>query len=112
MKFVYGLAATFMLVTACTHMPPKGIVAMKVTDNIAHVAMKDVTPGEMVSLQTEICPPQIGGPSEGGAEGAVVCRTKEVAQGVVSRIINNEYVEVEFPSDVILTEGQSVSVIR
>jgi hypothetical protein len=105
MKFYWLLSFGFLL--SCAHPMPHGTIAMKISDEVGHAALHDVSRGDKVALMMNECEQ---GVSPTGGEDR--CKEKTLAEGVVSRVINNHYSEVRFPAGTKLAEGQMIEVIK
>ncbi|HEX4923288.1 MAG TPA: hypothetical protein VFV50_04350 [Bdellovibrionales bacterium] len=109
MSRILKLCAVLSLGACATqHIAPHGTVAMKVSDNVAHAALHDVNQGERVALLVNDCEPNIG-PGEGRDN---ICRKRQVSEGVVTRVLNEHYAEVQFPEGIKVAEGQMLEVVR
>jgi hypothetical protein len=107
MKKRIGFLSLILLISCAKHPVRHGTIAMKVSDNVANVALHNVEPGEKVALVINKCVPDIG-----PGERPFPCREEPIAEGWVSKVINEHYAEVTFPSGVKVAEGQMVEPIN
>lgn len=87
----------------------RGHVVMKISDRLAHVALlpKEVALGDHVELYHNKC--DIKGVAGGdGGFGAQVCKKISTGHGIVKKVFDADYVEVEFPTGTTFTEGDTV----
>lgn len=94
----------------CAHSTMRGTVAMKVSDQEAHVCMsdKEVKAGDKVALfKNECTGARAGGRSGGGGE-ARSCKKVKVGEGEVERILNEHYSLVRVNPGVAFDEGTMV----
>jgi len=107
MKRIFGLS-TLALVSlfGCAHSTMRGTVAMKVSDNEAHVCMGDneVKAGDKIALFKNECTG-----ARGGREGnAGSCKKVKIGDGVVERTLNEHYSLVRVSPGVSFEEGTVV----
>ena len=84
----------------------RGSVAMKVSDNIAHVGMggSEVKVGDHLVLYRNECTG--GGSGKDRADRA--CKKVETGHGEVSQILSNDYSAVTFPTGTKFSEGDTL----
>ena len=109
-KFLTALAALAMMagLSGCAHSVMRGSVAMKTSENEAHVCMGkgEVAAGDRVTLYQNVCVGK-GGNRSGGAGGGS-CEKKEVGMGSVQEVLNEHYSVVKFDQGVKFEEGSFV----
>ena len=93
--------------SGCAHNVMRGSVAMKISDNEAHVCLGkgEVAVGDRVTLFRNAC---VGAAGTSGDRGGASCEKKEVGMGSVQRILNQHYSVVKFDQDVQFDEGSFV----
>lgn len=108
MKFA-SIILIALLLNACAHSGMRGGVAMKTTENEAHVCLGDreAKVGDRVTAFTNICPPRGGRPSDGGARD-VTCEKRKIGEGTVTALLNEHYSVVKFDDGVQFDEGTFV----
>ena len=84
----------------------RGVVAMKISDTVAHVGLNEneVKLNDSVQLYANKCNSIISGER--------TCIIVDKGQGVVTRIVNQNYVAVEFDEGVEFNEGDMVQKIE
>lgn len=92
----------------CAHGTMRGSVAMKITDEEAHVCMGngEVKVGDRIALYKNIC---TGGKGRTGDAGG--CTKKFLGNGLVERTLNEHYSVVKVDSGVQFEEGAIVEKI-
>ena len=95
---ILGLA-----LTGCAHSTMRGSVAMKTSDNEAHVCMdkSEAKVGEKVRLFTNKCSPK-GSPK---SKDDSFCEKAYLGDGVVTAHLNEHYSVVKFDDGVKFEEG-------
>lgn len=103
--FFYGL---LVLLTGCaSHQKVhRGVVAMKISDTEAHVGLNEneVKLNDSVQLYMNRCNNLVAGERN--------CVQVYKGQGVVTRIVNQNYVAVKFDEGVTFNEGDLVQKIE
>ena len=101
------LIAVFSLV-GCAHGLMRGSVAMKTSDNEAHVCLgdKEVKVGDRVNAFTNYCPSKGGG--RAGEGGGGTCEKRSLGDGTVTALLNQHYSVVKFDDGVKFDEGTIV----
>lgn len=104
------LAAT--MATGCAHSTMRGSVAMKASDDEAHVCMgeKEVKEGDTVALFKNVCTSPKGGGGRGdrGGDGFGGCKKVRLGEGNVERVLNEHYSVVKVNPGVQFEEGNIV----
>lgn len=101
MKYVFVVIA-FLALSGCATLH-RGVVAMKVSDDTAHVGLNrsEVSKGDHVQL--------FGNQCSGGGRGDVrVCKKIPKGHGEVVEIIGNDYASVKFDEGVKFETGDFV----
>lgn len=100
---VLGLFA----LTGCAHSTMRGSVAMKTSENEAHVCLGqgEVKAGDRVALFRNAC---TGKGGRGGDGGGASCQKNRIGEGTVERTLNEHYSVVRFDSGVQFDEGTFV----
>lgn len=108
MTISLGITALLAL-SGCAHSVMRGSVAMKTSDNEAHVCMGkgDVKAGDQVKLYRNVCPTKGGGARYGGGGGAS-CEKRELGMGTVQEVLNEHYSVVKFDPGIQFEEGTFV----
>lgn len=102
-----ALAVLFAL-AGCSHALMRGTVAMKVSDEEAHVCMGDneVKAGDKVTLYKNVCTPTRMAGRE--ADGSAACKKVRSGEGFVERTFNEHYSLVKVDPGVQFEEGTVV----
>ena len=92
-----------ILVTSCASKVHRGVVAMKINENTAHVGLNrnEVSVGDHVELYGNKC----------AGNSKIIERTCEKilkGHGIVTQIINDNYASVQFDSGVAFQEGDYI----
>lgn len=97
----YG-ALVFLTACASHKKVHRGVVAMKISDTVAHVGLNEneVKLNDSVQLYANRCNSLVAGER--------TCTIVNKGQGVVTRIVNQNYVAVEFDKGVEFNEGDMV----
>lgn len=108
MKSVFAISSVLFaaaLVSCASGGVKRGSVAMKISDNTAHVGMggSDVKVGDHLVLYRNEC---TGGAGKDIADRS--CRKVETGHGEVSQILSNDYSAVTFPAGTKFTEGDTL----
>lgn len=92
-----------ILVTSCASKVHRGVVAMKIDENTAHVGLNkdEVTVGDHVELYRNEC---VGGSKNSESR----CEKVSKGHGAVTQILNENYVTVKFDSGVSFQEGDFI----
>lgn len=104
-------SALMMTLAACGHATMRGSVVMKVSDTDANVCLGkgEVHQGSSVKLYRNICS---SSPAELAAGPAGICKREPTGEGEVTRVINDHYSVVRFPSGTSFHEGDTVETSR
>lgn len=96
--------AVGIMLSACGHMTMRDKVVMKASDDRAYVCMNDgeVQVGDEVVLYTTQCTSAISG------DGSQECKATKIAEGTVSKLINEHYSEVMITNGGEFSEGTRV----
>ncbi|PWU18872.1 MAG: hypothetical protein C5B49_06570 [Bdellovibrio sp.] len=102
------LTAASVGLFGCAHTAMRGSVAMKTSDNEAHVCMGEgeVKPGDRVRLFKNVCHSK--GPSGAYSGAGAGCEKKEIGEGTVKEILNQHYSLVKFDQGIQVEEGTFV----
>ena len=108
---VLKTVATLALIaglSGCAHSAMQGSVAMKTSENEAHVCMGkgEVAAGDRVTLYRNACVGKARAISGTGSEGS--CEKKEIGMGSVKEVLNDHYSVVRFDQGVQFEEGTFV----
>jgi hypothetical protein len=100
-----GLIGALAL-AGCAHSTMRGSVAMKVSNEEAHVCMgdKDVKAGDKVVLFKNVCV----SPRAAQAATDAGCRKEKLGEGEVTRLLNEHYSVVKVNPGVTFEEGTIV----
>ena len=106
-KSIIGLGAMLAILSGCAHGLMRGSVAMKTSENEAHVCLGkgEVKAGDRVQVFRNVCPARSGGKYGGGGG---LCRKEEVGSGTVEEVLNDHYSVVKFDPGVPFEEGTFV----
>ncbi len=89
------LIFSLAIFTSCSHGTRRGTVAMKISDDEAHVYMRDgeVEPGDWVVLFEKRCTAPKGTPRTGETltPPEEVCDKVQVGEGRIEQVLNNRY---------------------
>lgn len=93
---------TVFLASCASSSIHRGVVAMKVSDSIAHVGLQqnEATVGDHVELYTNKCS-RIKGEEQ-------ICKKISKGHGRIMSIINPDYVSVQFDQGVTFQEGDFI----
>lgn len=110
MKTLIFLITAMMVagLSGCAHSVMRGSVAMKISENEAHVCLGkgEIAVGDRVTLYRNACVGKGGGSRSGGGGGS--CEKKEVGMGSVQEVLNQHYSVVRFDQGVQFEEGSFV----
>lgn len=108
-KSLLILISCLTVLGGCAHSTMRGSVAMKVSDDEAHVCMGEgeVKAGDQVLLYKNVCTPKGSirsgdGPSAGG------CSKKLVGEGEIERVLNSHYSVMKTKAGSTFDEGTIV----
>lgn len=98
-KIVIILGA--LILSSCASQLHRGVVAMKTSDNTAHVGLnkKEVSVGDHVELFGNKCT---------GPKDVRVCAKVSKGHGTIMEVISDDYAAVKFDSGVTFVEGDFV----
>lgn len=96
------IAFTLLLASCASTSINRGVVAMKVTDSIAHVGLQqnEAIVGDHVELYTNRCN-RVKGEEQ-------ICKKISKGHGRIISIISSDYVSVEFDKGVTFQEGDFI----
>ena len=94
--------------SGCAHSLMRGTVAMKISDDEAHVCLGqgEVKTGDRVNIFKNVCTSKGGGNLIN--ETAGTCEIKQLGMGTVKDILNDHYSVVKFDPGVLFEEGTLV----
>lgn len=100
-KSFFVLVVGSLFVTSCATSVHRGVVAMKIDENTAHVGLSqnEVNIGDHVELYSNKCRYKKAEQS---------CEKVSKGHGTVTSIINNDYVTIKFDSGVSFQEGDFI----
>ena len=103
MKWI--ILCSFLVFAGCAHSTMRGSVAMKVSDNEAHVCLGDneVKIGDKVTLYKSEC-----SGSNAKFSGGRVCQKVNIGAGQVTQVLNEHYSVIKVEPDVKFQEGTIV----
>lgn len=106
-KQMLGLLVLPLFLGACASQLHRGVVAMKIDDNIAHVGIKssEVTVGDHVELYGSKCPAKNVKMDIGIRER---CQKISKGHGVVTEVLSEDYSAVKFENGVAFKEGDYI----
>ena len=103
-----ALMALVVLVAAgCAHTRSHGTVAMKTSDNVAHISIHGVKTGDSVVLFRNVCSGSGGGPGESRK-----CNREKISDGKITNVLSEHYSEAQFPAGIKFAEGDFVETVR
>lgn len=107
--FLVPALASGLMLTGCAHNLMRGSVAMKVSEDEAHVCMdkSEAKVGDRVTLFKNACT-GTGGGGRSGLGSSRSCSKVEVGKGTVKEILNQHYSVVKFDPGVAFEEGTFV----
>ena len=113
MNMKHALALlTLIPLAGCAHSTMRGSVAMKASDEEAHVCMGDqeVKAGDRVALFKNVCtaPKGRGGRAGDGGDTVAGCKKVKLGEGTVEQAFNEHYSAVKVDSGVSFAEGNIV----
>jgi hypothetical protein len=90
-----------LILSSCASQLHRGVVAMKVSDDTAHVGLnkKEVSIGDHVELYGNKC---------SGAKDSRTCAKIFKGHGTVVQVISDDYAAVKFDSGVVFVEGDFI----
>lgn len=94
--------------SGCTHSLMRGTVAMKISEDEAHVCLGkgEVKTGDRVNIFKNVCANRGGSNLIDGTAGT--CEIKQLGMGTVKDILNDHYSVVKFDPGVQFEEGTLV----
>jgi hypothetical protein len=98
---------TLLYFVGCAHSMMRGSVAMKMSDNEAHVCLgnKEVKVGDRVTALKNYCSASGAARKEGAS---AVCEKRILGEGTVTSLLNQHYSLVKFDDGVKFNEGTIV----
>lgn len=106
-KIILAIAVT--LFSGCAATSPRGVVAMKISDDEAHVCIRkqEVRDGDRVAVFKNVCTKQNVGKSTTSN-----CELKRIGSGTVTSQLNEHYSVVRFDNGVEYSEGDVIEVTK
>lgn len=110
MRIPVILASVSLLAAGCSHMATRGTVAMKVSDEEAHVCLGngEVKPGDKVALFANQC--SYAGPGISGS--GLYCNLVPSGEGEITRVLNEHYSVIRVAKGVPVAEGTVVEKVQ
>ncbi len=107
-RSVVTLIVLPFLLGACASKVHRGVVAMKIDDNIAHVGIRssEVSVGDHVELYGNKCPHYNLKLNPGAGE--MKCEKISKGHGVIIEILSEDYSAVKFENGVAFKEGDYI----
>lgn len=104
-KAVLVLTVASATLAGCAHGIMRGSVAMKTSENEAHVCLGngEVKPGDRVQVFRNVCPGK--GPNIRASSSGAFCRKEGIGLGTVAQVLNEHYSVVKFDPGVPFEEG-------
>ena len=105
MKKILGIIILSTCISACSTSVHRGLVAMKINEEIAHVCVdkNEVRPGDQVVLFRNICNELA--PKD---PRRTSCEKKRIGTGTITELLNEHYAVAKFPSGTGFREGDMV----
>ncbi len=102
------LASVIFNLTGCASVVKRGVIAMKISNTEAHVGIgqEEVSVGDHVELYRNECTGK--GTGRDGGEPTVFCQKISTGHGSVTKIYNQDYSVVKFPSGTKFSEGDMI----
>jgi hypothetical protein len=93
-----------LVLTACVPAHSKGVVAMKISDTVAHVCVgkDEVNTGTEIDVLRNVCTQQK----------PYTCELKRLGTGQITEPLNEHYSVATFPADTGFKEGDLVRVVH
>lgn len=100
------------VVLGCAHGTMRGTVAMKISEEEAHVCMgnAEVRVGDKVSLFKNVCTSPQGSAKYGISDGGE-CKKEKIGEGEITRSLNEHYSVIKVRPGVSFGEGTIVEKI-
>lgn len=107
MKMKIGAVTLLLFMTGCSGIH-RGVVVMKIDDNISHVCLDkgEVQVGDSVRVFRNVCEQKF--PGRSGRQNPPVCKKEQLGNGKVTEILNEHYSVVSVPTGVDVKEGDVV----
>ena len=107
---ILPLILSLSALAGCAHSTMRGTVAMKVSDEEAHVCMGEgeVKPGDSVALFENVCTGPKGGARSGEGANAGGCTKKRTGEGRIERVLNEHYSVMKASPGSVFREGTVV----
>ena len=101
-------ATALLALSGCVASTPRGVVAMKISDDQAHVCIRkqDVQVGDRVTLYKNVCTRNTGKPALSS------CELKRTGTGTVTEKLNDHYSSVRLDKGLEVSEGDVVEVAK
>lgn len=108
-KLIPVFVMTLPLLVGCVAPHTRGVVAMKLTENEAHVCVgkEEVNVGDKLNVYRNDCTPK-SKPIPKGSGTATQCEKKLVGQAEVTEVLNSHYSAVHYDGGQPIQEGDMV----
>lgn len=102
-KKTIGLLAGALILSSCASKLHRGVIAMKIDENSAHVGLNknEVSVGDHVELYGNKCTKMLKTSDQ-------TCEKVSKGHGVITQILNENYASVKFETGVVFQEGDFV----
>lgn len=106
MKKKLIIATALFTLSGCIATTPRGVVAMKISDDQAHVCIRkqDVQVGDVVTLYKNVCTRNTTKPALSN------CELKRTGTSTVTEKLNDHYSSVRLDKGVEVSEGDVVEI--
>lgn len=100
-KSLIALIAGALVLSSCASQLHRGVIAMKIDENTAHVGLNknEVTVGDHVELYGNKCTT---------TKGQQNCKKISKGHGIVTEVLSDDYAAVKFDSGVAFQEGDFI----
>ena len=105
MKNPFSIVILSIFVAACAPAVHRGLVAMKIDEEIAHVCVdkNEVKPGDRIVLYRNIC--DQFAPKD---PRRINCTKHKIGDGLIIELLNEHYAIAKFPNETGFREGDMV----
>lgn len=105
--------AAIALLAGCAPAIDRGSVAMKITNNEAHVCLGkgEVSPGDRIALIRNVCTPETAASTKPGRASPARCERQAVGKGTIKEVLSDHYSVATIDSGIDYREGDIVEKV-